>query len=408
MLLKKSVKRTLGIKDHYVKKVVETDGAIYIHLDIISGNRSICSCCGRRMKVRDRLIERKWRHVPLWNIPVFILYRPVRVSCSFCGIKVESIPWNNGKSNLSKSLSFSMATWAKQLPMSVVSRMYNVCWNAVYSSVKQVVDYGLAHRELKGTIFLGIDEISRKKGHKYLTQIYDLLDRKLLANFEDRTYENLKEFFQGWSDSNLNKIKVVCCDMWDPYIKAIRECLPTAEIVFDKFHLIRLLLKAVNNVRKEEAENLKKSNPDLLKGTRYIWLKNPWNLTDNQRQRLSDLEKMNLKINRAYLLKENFRELWNCSNRAEAKKFLDQWFWWATHSRIKPMRKFAWMVRKHEEGILSYCEHPVSNGVVEAMNNNAKAVSHSARGYRSTKTFSTLLMHCLGKLEMPEMVHRFV
>jgi transposase len=292
--------------------------------------------------------------------------------------------------------------------MDAVRRMFNVCWNVVYSSVKQMVDYGLSCRDVSDTFIIGIDEISRKKGHKYLTQVYDLVDRKLLANFEDRTYEGLKVFFESLEDVNLNRIKVVCCDMWDPYIKAVKECLPNAKIVFDKFHLIRHLLKAVNDTRKQEAAKLSKTNPDLLKGTRYIWLKNPWNLTDKQKQRLSHLEKLNLRINRAYLLKENFRELWNYTNRIEAKKFLDQWFWWATHSRIEPMRKFAWMVRKHENGILSYCEHPVSNGVVEAMNNNAKAISHNARGYKSTTTFSTLLMHCMGKLEMPETVHKFV
>ena len=408
MLIKKLVKRTPGIKDHYIRKITDNGYEIHIYLDIIKGNRTICSGCGGRMKVRDRLKERCWRHVPLWNIPVFLHYRPARVNCSTCGIKVESIPWSNGKSCISKPLSISIAVWARQIPMDAVRRMFNVCWNVVYSSVKQMVDYGLSCRDASDTFIIGIDEISRKKGHKYLTQIYDLVGRKLLVNFEDRTYEGLKTFLEGLSKDNLNRIKVVCCDMWDPYIKAINECLPDARIVFDKFHLIRHLLKAVNDTRKQEAVILSKVHPELLKGTRYIWLKNPWNLTDKQRQRLSHLEKLNLKINRAYLLKENFRELWGYTNRIEAKKFLDQWFWWATHSRIEHMKKFAWMVRNHEEGILSYCEYPVSNGVVEAMNNNAKAISHNARGYKSTKTFSTLLMHCMGKLEMPEMVHKFV
>jgi transposase len=407
MLLKKLVKKTLGIKDQCVEKIIEDGDEIHIYLEHISSHHATCSCCGRRMKVRDRLQMRRWRHVPLWNIPVFIYYRPVRVKCSQCGIKVESIPWSHGKSCLSKPLSHTMSVWSRQLPMDVVSRIFGVSWNAVYSGVKQVVAYGLANRKESGARILGIDEISRKKGHKYLTQIYDLIDRKLLSNFEDRTYEGLKTYFESLGDANLRKIKIVCCDMWDPYIKAIKEKLPDAAIVFDKFHIVRHLLDAVNEVRKQEAASLKKTNPELLKGTRYIWLKNPWNLTDKQKQRFSHLEKMNLKINRAYLLKENFRELWTYANRAQAKKFLDQWFWWATHSRMEPMRKFAWMVREHEEGILSYCEHPYTNAVAEAMNNNAKAISHSARGYRSTNTLSILLMHRLGKLDMPKMMHRF-
>jgi len=121
---------------------------------------------------------------------------------------------------------------------------------------------------------------------------------------------------------------------------------------------------------------------------------------------------LNLKINRAYLLKESFRELWNYNDRTEAKIFLDHWFWLATHSlagqaRLKPMRDFARMLRKHQEGVLAYFDLPIDNGAVEAMNNNAKAISHRARGYRSPNIFSTLLLHCLGDLKMPSCVHKF-
>ena len=196
--------------------------------------------------------------------------------------------------------------------------------------------------------------------------------------------------------------------MWDPYIKAIKLYCPHALLVFDKFHIVRHLLNAVNKVRKEEADRLKKMDPEILTGTRYIWLKNPWNLTDIQKQRLSYLEKLNLKINRAYLLKEEFRDFWKCSPRSNAQRFLTHWFWKATHSRIVQMREFAWMLREHQEGILAYSELLIDNGSVEAMNNNAKSISHRARGYRSAKTFSTILMHCLGGLEMPNWVHKFV
>ncbi len=407
MLIRKIARKTLGIKDHSIKKIHGDTVNITIHMDIIKGRQLPCSVCGRRSKVRDRLKERVWRHVPLWNIPVSIRYRPSRVRCKECGIKVEAIPWSHGKSSLTRPLSLTMAIWARKLPMDVVSGMFGVCWNAVYSAVKQVIAFGLSCRDKAGTVIIGIDEISRKKGMVYHTQIYDLVQKKLLASFENRDYESIVEFFKDWGKDNLKNIKGVCCDMWDPYLKAVKEYIPDALVVFDKFHLVRHLLNAVNDVRKHEAESLKKTNPELLKGTRYIWLKNPWNLTDKQRQRFSYLETLNLKINRAYLLKESFRDLWTYKNRNDAKKFLDQWFWWATHSRLEPMRKFAWLVRNHEEGILSYCDLPIDNGAVEAMNNNAKVISHQARGYRSPKTFSTLLMHRLGKLEAPCWVHRF-
>jgi len=137
-----------------------------------------------------------------------------------------------------------------------------------------------------------------------------------------------------------------------------------------------------------EAKALAETGSEVLKGTRYIWLKNPWNLTDKQKASLTDLLNMNLKIVKAYLLKELFRKLWDYKRRGWAAKYLKRWFWWATHSRMKPLRDFAWMLRRHEEGILAYFDLRIDNGLVEAMNNNAKAISHRARGYRTEQTFS--------------------
>jgi transposase len=407
MLIKKIARSTLGIKDHRVVKVTNDTEKIIIHLDRIHRRKLACSGCEKRRPVRDRLQERTWRHVPFWNIPVFLQYRPARVNCPTCGVKVEKMPWSNGKSCLSRPLSLTMATWARILPMDVVRKLFGVCWNAVYSAVTQAVEYGLANRDKSKAVILGIDEISRKKGHVYHTQIYDLVNKKLLASFPGRDFESLAAFFVSWGEENLKNIKGICFDMWDPYLKAVKMYCPQAILVFDKFHIVRHLLEAVNRVRKEEAARLKKTNPDILKGTRYLWLKNPWNLTDNQKDTLGYLEKLNLKINRAYLLKEHFRDFWTCHLRSEAALFLNRWFWKATHSRLEPMRSFAWMLRTHEEGILAYSDLPIDNGAVEAMNNNAKAISHKARGYRSSKTFSTILMHCLGGLDMPKLAHNF-
>ena len=405
---------TLGIKDHRVVRVFQNGFGLQIDIDVVKKRHLVCSKCGTRRKVRDRLKERTWQHVPLWDIPVYLHYRPCRVQCPKCGIVVEKVPWGNGKSRLTFPLILAMATWSKQLPMGVVAKMYRVFWSAVYSAVKQVVSFGLACRDKSGVILLGIDELSRKKGHVYMTNIYDFLNKRLLGSFEGRKEESLVSFFLEWGKDNLSNIIAVCCDrlhrpdgMWAPYVRVILEHLPNARLVFDKFHIVRHLLTALDNVRKEEQEALKKIRPELLTKTKYLFLKNPENLRKDENLRLSDLAKKRLKTFRAYVLKEQFREFWNCPTRSDAKRFLNLWFWWATHSRLTPMRDFAWMLRKHEEGILAYFDVPITNGMVEAMNNNAKAISHRARGYRSGKTFSTLMLHCMGRLKMPDVVHRF-
>jgi len=172
--------------------------------------------------------------------------------------------------------------------------------------------------------------------------------------------------------------------------------------VFDKFHIAKHLNDAVNEVRKTEARQLKTADPELLKATRYIWLKNPGNLTDRQRLRLAELEKRGgLKILRAYQLKELFRRFWNYRSKAWANKYLDRWFWWATHSRMPPLRDFAWMLRRHQDGILAYFDHRIDNGAVEAMNGNAKAVARRARGFRSEKAYTLAMLYCMGNLALP-------
>lgn len=161
-------------------------------------------------------------------------------------------------------------------------------------------------------------------------------------------------------------------------------------------------------VRRQEAARLKKEHPELLKRTRYLWLKNPENLTDKQKARLGYLERLNLRTHRAYLLKESFRELWQYSRRGWAERFLNKWFWWATHSRLKPMRDFAWLLRNHQDGVLNYFTMPITNGVVEGLNNKAKAISHRCYGFRTAATFILALYHGLGRLSEPQTVHRFL
>ena len=409
MLVKSMVRRTLGIKRHVVTKVEQTQEGLVIELDVHKRRRLPCGSCGTLGRVRDRLKPRTWKHVPLWGIPVTLRYAPARVACVPCGkTRVEAIPWTQGKCQLSIGLIWLLASWCKLLAWDQVAQLFGVHWNTVAAAVRQAVAYGLEHREMGGVLYIGIDELSRQKGHVYVTNVYDLNEKRLLWPGEGRSEETLGAFFKEHGEALKQRVKAVCCDMWQPYIDMIQERLPDATLVFDKFHITQHLLKAVDEVRREEARELKKTNPEILQRTRYIWLKNPENLTDKQRARLGYLEQLNLRCNRAYLLKESFREFWEYKRKGWAKRFLKKWFWWATHSRLKPMRDFAWMLRRHEEDILNYFKERISNGAVEGMNNKAKVASHRCYGFRTASTYITNLYHCLGNLPEPVLVHRFL
>lgn len=409
MLVGSIVRETLGIKSHVVKAVEKSETGLRVILDVRRGRRLACSVCGHQGRVRDRLRPRSWKHVPLWGMPVVLRYAPARVMCRHCGkVKVEAIPWSEGKSRLSKGLIWLLAAWCKLLPWKQVAQLFGVHWNTVAGAVRQAVGYGLERRELGGVLYIGIDELSRQKGHVYVTNVYDLKAKRLIWSGEGRSQDTLRAFFEEHGEALKQRVKGVCCDMWQPYIDMIKEHWPEATLVFDRFHIMQQLLRALDEVRRDEARELKKTNPELLKRTRYLWLKNPERLTDKQRARLGHLEKLNLRCHRAYLLKESFREFFEYKHRGSAARFLKKWFWWATHSRLKPMRDFAWTLRRHEEDILNYFQMKIDNGAVEGMNNKAKVVSHRCYGFRTAATYITALYHCLGKLPEPELVHRFL
>lgn len=409
MLVEQLIRETLDLQGVRIQSVVKAGSELVVTLMPDCRCHPRCGVCGSPGDYRDTLSERRFRHVPLWAIPVTLVYAPCRVMCPHCkSVHVESMPWAAGKKRLTRAFAVAIATWAKSLPWQQVARQFQCSWGTVAAAVAYVVAFGLARRDLSDVTHIGIDEISRQKGHVYLTNVYDLKTGTLIWSGEGRTRETLAAFFGFFGKERTAKLIGICCDMWPSYIDTIRAKAPQATLVFDKFHIVRQLTEAVDKVRRQEVAEKNQEHQGVLAGTRYIWLKNPWNLTDRQKASLSFLETLNLKIHRAYLLKESFRDFWQSGSRERAKKFMDQWFSWAMESKIKPMQDFALLLKRHEENILTYFVMPISNGAVEGLNNKAKVISHRAYGFRSAKNYILNLYHCMGDLPMPTSMHRFV
>ena len=397
------LREALKVKDHRIVTVQSDTEGFQVRLDVKRRRHLPCSRCGRRAPVRDRLPERRWHHLPLWDRAVALVYRPARVACPTCGIKVEAIPWSRGKSRLSRGMLYQLAKWTRVLTWEEAARLFHVSWGTVQSAVREAVELGLKERGFGDVRNIGIDEISRRRGHTYVTCVYDL-DRKILLWVgEGRTKATLRAFFSALGPEGAARITGVCCDMWEPYRSVVEEQCPNAVLVFDKFHIIKHLSEAIDKIRREEMHAMEKEHKKALKGVRFLLLKNRENVTGHRRFQLSDLVKMNLKTIKGYLLKEHFRRFWRYTRKAWARKFLNHWFWLATHSRIKPLRDFAWMLRRHEEGILAYFDTGLTNATVEGLNNKAKKVSHRAYGFSTPHTFILNLYHCLGGLPLPNL-----
>ncbi|MDZ7802968.1 ISL3 family transposase [Thiohalophilus sp.] len=408
MLVESLIKETVELQGFRVVMVQKTGHGLEATLTADRRFTPCCGACGKPAAYRDTRAVRRFRHVPLWGIDVQLLYAPRRVSCKQCdGIHVEAMPWVSGQRRFTRALMVTLATWARVLTWKQVAALFRCSWCTVEAAVDEAVAYGLAHRDLSQVTHIGIDEISRKRGHVYVTNVYDLKSRQLLWSGEGRAKETLEGFFDWFGEERTAQLEGVCCDMWQPYADVVKTKAPKAILVFDKFHIVQHLTKAVDQVRRDEIREKGQEHKALMSKTRYIWLKNPWNLTDKQQARLSELEHLNLKINRAYLLKESFREFWTYTYAGWAERYLNNWFWWATHSRLKPMREFAWMLRRHQDDLMNYFRMPIHNGTVEGLNNKAKVISHKAYGFRSAKSYIRNLYHCMAGLSLPKTVHTF-
>lgn len=408
MLVESLIKETVQLQGFRVTTVEKVADGLEAQLAPDKRFAPRCGVCGQQAAYRDRRPLRWFRHVPLWGIGVRLAYAPRRVACERCGgIHVEALPWVSGKRQFTQALMVTLATWARILTWQQVATLFGCAWSTVAAAVDEAVAHGLAHRDLSGVTHIGIDEISRKRGHVYVTNVYDLKTRRLLWSGEGRAQATLVAFFEWLGEEATARLEGVCCDMWQPYIDVIKEKAPQAVLVFDKFHIVQHLTKAVDQVRRDEIREKGADHKALMVRTRYIWLKNPWNLTSHQQARLSELEQLNLKINRAYLLKEAFREFWDYRRPSWANRYLGRWFWWATHSRLQPMRDFAWMLRRHQDDLLNYFKMPIHNGTVEGLNNKAKVISHKAYGFRTANTYIRNLYHCMADLPLPETVHTF-
>lgn len=375
-------------------------------------SKPVCSGCQQRGSTYDHLTERRFEFVPFWGFLVVLLYRMRRVACPTCGVKVEQVPWGCGKHQLTTAYMVFLAHWAKKLSWQETAQSFRTSWEKVCQAVEYMVQWGLAQRTLGPISAIGVDEIQYAKGHKYLTLVYqiDAGMTRLLWIGQERTIESFNKFFDMLGKELSAKIEFVCSDMWQPYLRVIRERCSQALNILDRFHIVAKMNEALDEVRAAEARRLVQDGYEpVLKKSRWCLLKRKINLTLNQRFRLRDLLRYNLKTVRAYLLKEDFQQFWEYDSPAWAGKFLDQWCRQVMRSRIEPMKKVAATLRRHRQLILNYfrAKKQFSSGVVEGLNNKVKVTMRKAYGFRTFRVTELALYHALGKLPEPQLTHRF-
>lgn len=401
MRLSQLLRVHLRLQVHCVVRVRQRrGGTIEVHLRRIGHRLLRCGRCGRKARFRSLMDARRWQDLPLLGHRLVIVYAPSRVACPKCGVRVERLPWATPWARVTRPLARVVARLTRKLCWKDVAEEHGLNRKTVVGVVRWAVAYGLKRRKLKRVRVLGVDEVSRRKGQKYFSLFYDLKREILLWIGEDRTEATTRAFFD-WFGRRARSLRAVCLDMWAPYVSVIRERAPKAVLVFDRFHLIKHLNEAVDEVRRVMVRTLSGEARKTIKGSRYLWLTNPWNLRPEQQVRLRELVRQHLPITKAYLLKEAFRRFWAYRERGWAQRFLRSWFWMATHSRLAPMRDFAWLLRRHEAGLLAWIDLRISNGAVEGMNNKIKLVAKRAYGFRTSSHFKLAIYHCCAGLPLP-------
>lgn len=418
MQLKTILNRVTDYKSFVFGKVTWLKGskAPAVEVEIVPRRNGVrvCSGCDRVRPGYDTLPEpRRFEFVPMWGITVYFLYRMRRVDCPTCGIKVERVPWAEGKSSMTTELKWFLARWARRMSWKEVSEAFRMSWDRVYEAVKHAVSWGQRHRSLDGIESIGVDEVQWQRGHRYQTVVYQLDEghKRLLWVGPDRTAKTLLRFFRFLGRERSAKLQFVCSDMWQAYLKVIAKKASQAVHVLDRFHIMQRMGKAINEVRAAEVKQLKQDGYEpVLKGARWVLLKRPENLTEKQAAKLQEILQYNLKSVRSHLMKEDFQRFWEYWSPGWAGKFLDQWCTRAMRSKIEPMKQVARMLRDKRELILNWfrAEGQISAGIVEGFNNKLKLITRKSYGFRTQEAYEIALYHNLGALPEPKFTHKFL
>jgi transposase len=342
---------------------------------------------------------RRWRHLDTLQLRTWIEAEIPRVQCPQHGIKQIAIPWAEPGSQFTLLFERLAIDFLRECSITGAAALLRISWDEAWGIKARAVKRGLARRTADPIPQLGVDEKAITKGHRYLTVVADLQRQRVLFLKDARTAESLDAFWATCTSDQLDSIEAVAMDMWEPYVQSVSAHVSDGaeKIVFDKFHIVKHLHEAVDKVRRTEHRELSRHADKRLTGTKYLWLRRPSELRPDQRRTFRLLLGNDLKIGRAWALKERFRHFWEYTYRGAAQTFFARWFWRATHSRLKPMTQVAWLIHRHLPNILTYHRHRITNAGLEAVNATIQWVKKTARGFRNAENFKiAIYFHCGG------------
>ena len=351
------------------------------------------------MSLYDHAEERTWRHLDSCAYRTYLHARIPRVQCPAHGVVQVRIPWAEPKARFTRLFERLAIDVLRECSITGATKILGLSWDEAWHLMERAVARGQARKAHRVIPQLGVDEKAISKGHRYLTLVSNLEAGTIEYVGEDRKQESLAAYYRGLLAEQRAGIEAIAMDMWEPYVQATRAQVPEAEgkIVFDRFHLMGYLGKAVDTVRKQEHRERLAQGDETLKGTKYLWLYSREHVPASRRREFNALRRLELKVGRAWAIKEMLRELWHYRYPAAARRFWQRWYFWATHSRLKPIREAAATLKRHLENILTYFQHRITNAVSEGLNSKIQTIKKMAYGFRNVEHFKTAIyFHCGG------------
>jgi transposase len=341
-----------------------------------------CPECRLPLPIYDHVATRRWRHLDHGECQTWLHARIPRVYCLEHGARQAALPWALPGSRF--TLAFEGHAIDVLLETDVLggARLLKLSWDEAWHLMERAVERGQQRKKRRVIPYLGVDEKAVARRHQYVTLVCDLNRGTVEYLGENREKTSLDAYYASLSKKQLAGIQGVAMDMWDPYIASTLAHVPDGEkkIVFDRFHIMQHMNEAVDAVRKEENRLLMEDDFDILKGTKYLWLFAEENTPEKMAERFGWIRESNLKTARAWAIKESLRGLWSYRRKGWAELYWKEWYFWATHSRLKPVKKVAHMIHNHLENVLTYFDHRISNAVSEGLNSKIQTIKKTPTG----------------------------
>jgi transposase len=395
----------LGVVAPWTVRTVELsvqDGRVDVWVEHPGRTRFGCPECERELSVYDHSEERAWRHLDSCAFLTYLHCHPPRVDCPDHGVRQVRLPWAEPHSRFTVLFERLAIDVLAACDVTAAARLLRISWDQAWHLMDRAVARGLAAKPLNVPAHVGVDEKTAGKGQDYITVVSDLDAGTVEFVADERRQASLDGYFEKFTAEQLSGVQAVAMDMWEPFAASVRAHLSDAEdkIVFDRYHLMGYLTKAVDTVRKAENRALAVTGDNSLAGSKYLWLYSAENLPTRHHDRFAALRVADLKTARAWAIKESLRHFWSYKRRGWGAKHFKRWYFWATHSRLKPIIDAAKTLKRHEPGLLSYFAHPITNAGAEGLNSRIQAIRVSARGYRNREHFKTAIYFHLGGLQL--------